>query len=200
MLVLPAACFVLRNFGPAGRVVFYDYLPLDAVAGYAFALALGLSLGAHINRRLNTSRDQPRLRILTVIHSVGLTLLSSWALWPTLHAFPAHADMVARDRWARGHVRHYAALTRVIAAIPQLQSDLGAVTQLAPTADAEHRSAVEMNGDDMIFTFDVRGPNGKGVFDVNCTLDDERVIDWRSGRWRFAGRELRIDAVARQVP
>lgn len=199
-LALPGVCYGLRNFGPAGRVVFFDYLPIVPVVGYGFALLLGLNFGARVSRWSTASTRGSRARILTPAHSVGLMLLAVWCIWPTLQAFPAHGDMAARDRWAREHVRYYGALTRVIAAIPQVQADLGGVTTVAPTADADHRYAVEMNGDDMIFALDVSGPRGRGVFHANCTLDDEHVFDWQPGSWRYAGHEVRIDAVPPLVP
>lgn len=52
----------------------------------------------------------------------------------------------------------------------------------------------------MYFSLDVVGDRGAGIFYVDCTLDEWRIYEWRSGRWMFRGRESRIDRVSDQVP
>lgn len=200
MIGLPALCFALQSVGPGARVVFFDYLPLEELAIAGAAGALGASLGPPVARGLRllpptaAGRRWPRLR------SIGLGLLLGWIALPHLRAFPASGSLAERDAWARAHVRHYAALTRVIAAVPELQRDVGRIVAIAPTGSDEQRFAREMNGDDMLFVLDVVGERGRGVFHANCTLDDDRVYSWNPGRWLSQGREQRIDKVPDRVP
>jgi hypothetical protein len=117
-----------------------------------------------------------------------------------LRAFPASASTAARDAWACAHVAQYRALKRVVAAIPEVQRDVGRIVAIAPTARDQHRFAREMNGDDMFFVLDVVGERGRGTFYVQCTLDEHRVYEWRTGRWLNHGRESRIESVPELVP
>ena len=198
MIALPALCFALRSVGPAARVVFFDYLPFEELAIAGAAAALGASLGPPAARGLRLlplrAAARPRLRL------IGLALLLSWIALPQLRAFPASASAAERDAWARARVRHYAALTRVVAAVPEVQRDVGRVVAIAPTGGDAHRFAREMNGDDMLFVLEVVGERGRGVFHADCTLDDHRVYGWNPGRWLSRGREQRIDAVPERVP
>jgi hypothetical protein len=86
----------------------------------------------------------------------------------------------------------YPALARVVGSLPDVQRDVGRITSIAPTSDRQHRAAREMNGDDMHFSLDVVGDRGRGVFHVDCTLDDSAIYDWHSARWVFGGREQSI--------
>jgi hypothetical protein len=199
MLVLPVAAIALRNVGPAERVVFYEYLPLAELAGALFAAAVGAALGAGVPRWLRRPADGaprrlPRMRL------AALALLAVWVAWPQLFAFPASADLHARDAWARAHVPRYAALTRVVAALPEVQRDVGPVRAMAPTANDAHRSARTMDGDEMRFTLEVAGERGRGTFNADCTLDESRIYEWRAGRWTFDGHTLAIAKVADRVP
>jgi hypothetical protein len=193
MVALPSVCFVLRSVGPAAHVVFYDYLPLVELAGYSFAALLGAALGVDAYRWLQLAAGRagpvpvPRIRL------AALALLVLWVALAQLRAFPATASLAERDVWARDHVRHYAALRRIVAAVPEVQNDIGRIVAIAPTAKDEHVFAREMNGDDMRFTLDVVGERGTGTFYADCTLDDHRVYDWLPARWTFRGRTVRID-------
>ena len=196
MVALPAACIALRYSGPASRIVWFDYLPVEELVLTLAAAAVGLSLGLWIPRLFE--RDStPRWPVFRLS---ALGLLLGWILLVQLRAFPASASADARAAWAHARIPQYAALTRVIAALPEVQRDVGRIVVVAPTARDQHRSAREMNGDDMSFALDVIGERGRGVFYADCTLDEARVYDWRSGRWRFNGREQRITHVPDRVP
>jgi hypothetical protein len=200
MIALPVACFLARSSGPASRVVFYEYLPLVEFAFGLLAAALGATLGASAARRLRTPKPRAASRWRTRLQWSAGALLFAWVLWPQLLAFPAHADVAARAAWARRHVRHYAALARVVGALPEVRSGAGRIVAIAPTGRDKHVFAREMDGDDMNFALEVVGEHGTGTFVANCTLDDFTVYDWRSGTWTFAGHTTRIDSVPKQVP
>jgi hypothetical protein len=197
---LPAICLELQSIGPASRVVFYDYLPVEGVLTTLAAAVIGGSLGALAPRwfrrvqPLDASHRTPKLRL------VALGILLAWVALGQLRAFPASANALERDAWARAHVPQYRALKRVIAAVPEVRTDVGRIVAIAPTATDQHRSAREMNGDDMFFALDVIGERGAGIFYVDCTLDEYRVYQWRSGRWVMRGRESRIESVPDHVP
>lgn len=197
MLAMPVVGFLLRNTGPAARVVYYVYLPLVPVALYAAAALLGAAIGFSVPTWLLASgapQRKPYLRL------AGLALFTLWAIWPQLFAFPAGASLAERDAWARAELRNYPALTRVVGNIPELRNDLGAGIAMAPTSSDEHRIAQTMDGDEMSITFELVGPRGRGTLSTNCTLDDYNVYDWREARWRFGGKETRIAKVAPRVP
>lgn len=180
-------------------MAFFDYFPLPAACFYLLAALVGALAGVSAGRVITPglARSSRRSQLLLTL---GLLALVPWVLWPTLQAFPAQASLSARDAWARDHVRYYAALGRVIAALPAVQRDVGPVRAFAPTAQDPHRFAREMDGDDMRFTLDVVGERGRGTFFAVCTLDDYRVYDWQPSTWRFGGREQRVDDVPRRVP
>lgn len=196
MFALPACCLYLRYIGPASRVVWFDYLPVEELAITVAAAVIGASLGVLVPRSFSRS-PQRRLPILRL---TVLGLLLGWIGLVQLRAFPASASAEERAAWAHARIPAYAALTRVIASLPEVRRDLGHVTTIAPTALDEHRSAREMNGDDMRFVLDVSGERGRGVFHVECTLDDYRVYHWGSGRWLFNGRDQHITQVSERVP
>jgi hypothetical protein len=200
MIALPAVCFALRSVGPATRVVYYAYLPVEELVIFVTSAVLGASLGAQVPswlRRVTPSAASPRRPILRL---VALGLLIGWVVLPQLRAFPASASAADRDVWASARVPQYVSLKRVLRTIPEIQRDVGHIVTIAPTASDQHRYAREMNGDDMFFALDVIGDHGSGVFYVECTLDEYRVYDWRSGRWVANGRELQIKHVSDQVP
>ncbi|HKU37804.1 MAG TPA: hypothetical protein VJR89_06650 [Polyangiales bacterium] len=196
MLLLPAACLALRYFGPAARVMYFDYLPIEELAIAVAAAVLGASLAATGARAV--LRPQPTAA--PVLRFAALALLLAWIGGVQLFAFPAAAGVAKREAWARARLPQYAALKRVVAAVPEVQRDVGKLVALAPTSNDEHRAAREMNGDDMHFALDVVGERGRGVFYVDCTLDEFRVYDWRPGRWLFDGRAERIERVPERVP
>jgi hypothetical protein len=197
---LPAICLALQSIGPASRVVFYDYLPVEGVLTTLAAAVIGGSLGALAPRwfrrlqPLDASGPTPKLRLL------ALGVLVGWVVLGQLRAFPASANALERDAWARAHVPQYRALKRVIAGVPEVRRDVGRIVAIAPTPTDKHRSAREMNGDDMFFVLEVIGDRGSGIFYVDCTLDESRVYQWRSGRWVMHGRESRIESVSDHVP
>jgi hypothetical protein len=200
MISLPVLCFTLRSIGPASRVVFYAYLPFEELAILVVAAVLGAGLGAQAPRWLHLVPPPAAPRRWPRLFLIGLGLSMGWIGLTQLRAFPASATVAEREAWARANVPQYLALRRVIAAVPEVQRDVGRIVAIAPTATDKHRSAREMNGDDMYFSLDVIGDRGAGIFHVDCTLDEWRIYDWRSGRWVFRGRESRIDSVSDQVP
>jgi hypothetical protein len=200
MLGLPVATLALRNVGPAARVVFRDYLPLEELAIVLLAAVVGAAVGADVPHRLWPGAYPAGRRWLRRGRVLGLALVALVAVIPQLRAFPARASLRARDAWARERVRHYSALTRVVAAIPEVQHDVGRVVAMAPSASYEHVFAREMNGDDMRFTLDVVGERGRGTFQAICTLDDYTVYDWQPGHWHFGQRDVAIEHVPERVP
>ena len=200
MIALPTLCLTLRSAGPAARVVYYAYLPLEELTIVSCGAVLGASLSVYAMRRLRRApptaarHGTPRWRL------VGLGLLLGWIGQAQLSAFPAAASVTERDAWARAHVPQYAALKRVIAGLPEVHRDVGDIVAMAPTAADEHRFAREMSGDDMVFSLDVIGQQGRGIFYADCTLDQWRVYEWRSGRWVAKGHEQRIEQVSERVP
>jgi hypothetical protein len=200
MILLPALCLTLRNIGPASRVVFYEYLPVEELAITCTAAGLGATLGAQASRWFRPSQLKASRHRWPIVRMIALGLLLGFIALAQLRAFPASSSIADRSAWARAHVPRYVALTRVVAAVPEVQRDIGRIFAIAPTAFGKHRSAREMNGDDMFFSLDVVGERGSGVFYVDCTLDDSRVYDWRSGRWVIHGREERITSVSDRVP
>ncbi len=86
----------------------------------------------------------------------------------------------------------------VTKALPQITRDLGRVDRLAPTGADKHSFAREMDGDDLRFTLEVVGAKGTGTLRADCTISGDRVLDWRSGVWRFQGKATRIDSVPGQ--
>lgn len=200
MVTLPAMCLTLQNIGPAARVVFYDYLPLEEGIIVIAAAILGASLGAQVPRWLRRSQPTAAPRLRPTARLVALGLLMSWLALEHVRAFPASASVAERDAWASARVSKYVALKRVVAAVPEVQRDVGRIVAIAPTARDQHRFAREMNGDDMFFSLDVIGQRGSGLFHVQCTLDEFRVYDWRPGRWLFHGRESQIKHVPDLVP
>lgn len=198
-IALPASCLTLRNIGPAARVVFHAYLPFEELLITLCAAVLGAWLGAQLPRwfrpqPLAASGRWPWLKWL------AFGLLMGWVGQAQLFAFPASASVSKRAAWAQAYVPQFAALTRVVAALPQVQHDVGRVVAIAPTGADEHRAAREMNGDDMRFVLDVVGDRGSGVFHADCTLDEYSAYDWRAGRWLSHGRESRIERVPERVP
>lgn len=200
MIALPALCLTLRSSGPAARVVYYSYLPLEELTIVITGAVLGASLSVHAMRRLRRPQPMAARRSLPRWRLVGLGLLLGWIGEAQLSSFPAAASVTERDAWARQHVPQYAALKRVIAALPEVHRDVGDIVAMAPTAADEHRFAREMNGDDMVFSLEVIGQQGRGIFYADCTLDQWRVYEWRSGRWLARGREQRIEQVSERVP
>lgn len=200
MVALPAICLTLQNIGPAARVVFYDYLPLEEGIIVITAAVLGASLGAQVPRWLRRAQPTAAARRWPTARLVAVGLLMSWIASEHVRAFPASASVAERDAWATARVSKYVALKHVVAAVPEVQRDVGRIVAIAPTARDKHRFAREMNGDDMFFALDVIGERGSGVFYVQCTLDEFRVYDWRPGRWVIHGRESRIEHVPELVP
>jgi hypothetical protein len=200
MVALPAACFFMRSIGPAARVVYYPYFPFIEIPIYFFAVVLGAALGKDVHRWLRAPESHGAPRALPRVRLAGLALLGCWIVFPNLVAFPASGSIADRDAWARSRVGHYAALAKVVRAIPEVQRDVGRIVAIAPTAHDEHVFARTMDGDEMRFAFDVIGERGKGTFLADCTLDEYRVYDWRPGRWTFRGHETRIEHVSELVP
>ena len=201
MIALPALCLTLRNIGPASRVVFYPYLPFEELAIVLSAAVIGAWLGAQVPRWVRpNSPPQAAASSWPKLRWIAFGLLMGWVAQVQVCAFPAAASVNERSAWAKANVPQFAALSRVVAALPEVQRDIGTVVAIAPTAADEHRSAREMNGDDMLFVLDVVGDRGAGVFHADCTLDEYRVYDWRAGRWLSQGRELRIERVPELVP
>lgn len=197
MIALPAFCLWLGGIGPAARVVYSAYLPVEGFAVSLLAAPLGASLGVGLVDRFR--RQQPSTRRgqwLRMFQLVASGILIGWFAFTQLSAFPASASVGVRDAWARANVPQYAALVRVIYALPAVQRDVGRVIAVAPTATDQHRAAREMNGDSMRFTLEVIGERGRGMFHANCTLDESRIYDWQPARWIIAGREQRIDSAA----
>lgn len=200
MILLPAICLTLRYIGPASRVVFYTYLPVEELALFFAAAGVGAGLGAQIPGWLRRSPPRAAARRWPRVFFLGLACLVGWIGVVQLRAFPSSASAGDRAAWARDHVPQYESLTRVIAAIPEVQRDVGTIVTIAPTAGGGHRAAREMNGDDMHFTLDVIGNRGSGIFHADCTLDEYRVYDWRPARWKVEDREQRIEHVSERVP
>lgn len=199
-IALPVLCLSLRHIGPAARVVFYPYLPFEELAIALCAALLGAWLGAQVPRWFRRPPPAAAAGRSPRMTWIALGLLMGWVSQVQMCAFPASASVSERAAWAHGHVPQFAALSRVVAALPEVQRDVGSVISIAPTAKDEHRAAREMNGDDMLFVLDVVGDRGAGVFHADCTLDEYRVYDWRAGRWLSRGRDTRIDHVPELVP
>lgn len=193
LVALPTACFALRYVGPASHVIYFDYLPVEelglSLASGVIGASLGWSIPTWFRSTPERARRVPRLRL------AALACLFAWLAVVQLNAFPATASASTREAWARVNLPQYGSLAKVVAAIPEVQRDVGSIVSIAPTAMEQHRAAREMNGDDMHFALDVVGERGKGVFHADCTLDDSRVYDWREGRWIANGREQRIATV-----
>ena len=131
---------------------------------------------------IGAGRRRPWLRL------AALAILIAWCIFPQFPTYPTSGTAAERDAWARKHVREYAALAKAVAQVPEVESDLGRVTQIAPTAHDRQIFATEMNGDDMKFTLEVVGEKGFGLFKADCTLDGDAVMEWRPSQWIFNGR------------
>jgi hypothetical protein len=127
-----------------------------------------------------------------------LGLVVIYGLIPQLRAFPATGVLAERDAWARGHVREFPGLVRVVKALPIVARDLSRVVQMAPTGQGKHSFAREMNGDDLQFTLEVVGLKGTGTLRVDCTIEGNSLLEWRSGTWAFNGTITSIDNVRTQ--
>ncbi len=192
MILLPVASFALLSTGPAVRVVYYDYLPVEQLAIAFGAAVLGASLAFDGVRRIRGVAPGVPWRRWQLLQWIGVGMLVAWIAAAHVFAFPASESARRRDAWARSRVPMYPALARVVASIPEVQRDVGRVVTIAPTPDDQHRAAREMNGDDMHFVLEVIGERGRGSFYANCTLDDFTIYDWNSARWVFGGRERSI--------
>jgi hypothetical protein len=82
MLALPTVCLVLRNVGPAARVMYRDYLPVEEVALVVFGAVLGAAFGADVPRWLRPDGQQRAGRRWLRARWVGLALLSLSVLVP----------------------------------------------------------------------------------------------------------------------
>jgi hypothetical protein len=135
-------------------------------------------------------RAQPsrRLRLLVLLVFIVVIAL------PHLRAFPAHGSLAERDAWARRRVPGYAALVHIVTSIPQVESDVGSVVAVAPTAEDRHAYGREMNGDSLRFALDVVGTRNAGVFHVRCMVMGTTAFEWSEGRWASGGRETAIPA------
>jgi hypothetical protein len=196
-IALTALSFTLRYIGPASRVVYFEYIPAEELALFMASIAVGASLGWSAPHRFRRAPSEPRR--LPSIRLAALGCLVMWIVLAQLRAFPATASAADREAWARARLPQYASLAKVVAAIPEVQRDVGSIVSIAPTGDEQHRAAREMNGDDMHFALDVVGQHGAGVFHADCTLDEARVYDWREGRWVMNGREQNIAAVPTHI-
>jgi len=65
MLLLPAAYLILETYGPAGRIVFYEYLPGRDFVSYPLAGMLGAWLGARGYRLFNSQIHYSVARLAT---------------------------------------------------------------------------------------------------------------------------------------
>jgi hypothetical protein len=65
MLLLPAAFLILETYGPAGRIVFYEYLPGREAVNYPLAGMLGAWLGARVYRLFNSQIHYSAARLAT---------------------------------------------------------------------------------------------------------------------------------------
>lgn len=192
MVVLPGVSFTLLNVGPAVRVVYYGYLPVEELAIALGSAVLGASLATDGVRRLRGIAPGTPWRRWQLLQWIGTGVLVAWIAFAQLLAFPASGDASERAAWARSRVPMYSALARVVASIPEVQRDVGRIVTVAPTAHDQHRAAREMNGDDMQFVLEVVGDRGRGTFYANCTLDDYAIYGWSASRWVFAGRDQSI--------
>jgi hypothetical protein len=191
-ILVPSLAIVSLHVGPAARIVYFEYLPIEELAIACAGGVLGASLAVDIARRLQRVPPGNLWRRWQRLQWIGLALLGAWVALSQLRAFPAAASAAEREVWARARLPMYGALARVVGSVPEVQRDVGSISSIAPTADTQHRAAREMNGDDMHFSLDVIGERGSGVFQVDCTLDDYAIYDWRSARWIFQGREQQI--------
>jgi hypothetical protein len=65
LLLLPAAYLILETYGPAGRIVFYEYLPGREFVNYPLAGMLGAWLGARGYRLFNSQIHYSVARLAT---------------------------------------------------------------------------------------------------------------------------------------
>jgi hypothetical protein len=166
------------------------------IASVVVLIAVGSTCGGVIS--FKAVADQTIVRRLPVAKLVLLGLVMMYGLIPQLRAFPARGALAERDAWARARVREYPSLVRVVKALPAVIRDVGRVVQVAPTGNDPHSFAREMDGDDLLFTLQVVGSKGTGTLRADCTIDGERILDWRSGTWSFNGTVTRIDSVPGQ--
>ncbi len=134
-----------------------------------------------------------RPRRLPWLRLGALALCFAWIASFPLRTFPASGTAAEREAWARANVREYGGLARIVASVPVVAQDAGQVRTVAPTAGDRHAWAPEMDGDALLFSLDVIGDRGAGVFDVDATLSGGHVFRWRAGRWRFQGRTTPVD-------
>jgi hypothetical protein len=188
-LAPPLGYWALDAYGPANRVEFVPYLPrVDILTALVLAALLAASLCASELRRRLAQGAPPRERRRPWIKLMLLGLLLAWLVRPQFGAFPAGAGIAERDAWARSNVREYPGLARVVTGLPEVTRDIGRVVALAPTAHDKHQYWREMNGDDLRFTLEVVGEHGSGTFHADCTLDGNRVLEWRAGAWTYGGK------------
>ncbi len=162
------------------------------LGGAELALSVGAVAGSLLAYKPAASAAS---RTLPVAKRVALGCVLLFALGPQLRAFPAHGTLAQRNAWARAHVREYPRLVRLVKTLPVVTRDLARVVQVAPTGGDKHSFAREMNGDDLSFTLEVVGAKGTRTLHADCTIEGDRVLDWRSGTWHFGGKETRVERV-----
>jgi MFS family permease len=128
-------------------------------------------------------RQFPRWRL------VALAVVLTAFLVPELRAFPSSGSVAVREAWARHRVREFPGLVEIVRNIPAITQDVGRVSAVAPTGTDKHVVGIDMNGNDLRFKLDVIGERGAGTLQVVCTIDQDRLLSWDSGRWSFNGRE-----------
>jgi hypothetical protein len=164
-----------------------------AMAALFGITGLGGWLGGLRLFRSQSQDPPPRSRRTPWWRLAALALLIAAIVNAQLDPFPSRGTVAERDAWARAHVREYPGLTRVVSRVPEVVGDIGRVTAIAPTAHDQHMFGREMNGDDMLFTLEVVGERGTGVFFADGTLANDWIVDWRSGSWTFGGKTTPID-------
>jgi hypothetical protein len=124
MLLLPAAYLMLETYGPAGRIVFYEYLPGPEFLNYPLAGMLGAWVGAWVYRLFNSQIQYSVPRLAT-----GCLLGGSLGF--AAAAVPAFASL--QSNWLQK-----SALLGVVV-VPVVGAWLGAIALFKSTGPPGHR-------------------------------------------------------------
>jgi len=124
MLLLPAAYLILETYGPAGRIVFYEYLPGPEAVNYPLAGMLGAWLGARVYGLFNPQTHYSVARLAT-------GCLLGGGLGFVLAAFATFSSL--QPGWI------YTGVFFVIVAVPVAGAWLGGIALFKATDPAGHR-------------------------------------------------------------
>jgi len=114
MVLLPVVSFTLLSVGPAVRVVYYGYLPVEELAIALGSSVLGASLALDGVRRLRGIAPGALWRRWQLLQWIGAGLLVAWIAFAHLFAFPASGDAAEHAAWARSRIPMYSALALVV--------------------------------------------------------------------------------------